>query len=443
MRTPLSTTVGLLCLAFVAAVAAGQIGGGVSYWGPPRGGDVIVATVTKVSSRAATNAHPPEVELKVEEVLRGDPRVDRQFAVWDPDGFHWDMPGEDAFERWKIEPIEGPKVGERWILWGEVYADEGPAGFHVSSKGRFPFEEQERRRAIELIRKQEEARRAVEAEWEAKTRPLREQRAKWRAQASDADIRRYYEEADFVVMASIAAFNRQKVQVAFRVREILKGQERDFCEIVDGQRSRRSDDSFPLHVKFSKDTNAVLAKLWDGLPEDYLLFLSERGLQLEPWPYYQPINSGDGIVIADASAIRAVREAAKHTPAAPARPVLLLWSDLKDDPYAKFFEQAAGDKFTVVRAGWYQEGGFPLDGQDRKNFVPAGGNALVIHKKNQEWIDRGWKETTTYMAAVRLGKDKVQVVLEETFDPFDKNFEKLAAEAVRRLLDPKFSLPGK
>jgi hypothetical protein len=162
------------------------------------------------------------------------------------------------------------------------------------------------------------------------------------------------------------------------------------------------------------------------------------------WPRYHPIDSGDGIVIADAAARQAVAEAAKRKPPQAPRPVLLLWSNLTHDPSLKFFEQAAVDKFVVVPVSKYREGALSLGAQDREKRVPPGGNAVVIHYRTYRENQR-----IQYVAAVRSGKNMRQTVLEEHFESPGiatspgVDFGRLAPEIVRRLLDPKFSLPVK
>jgi hypothetical protein len=437
----LSIAADLLCLVLVSATAAAQAG--VGYPGPPVGSDVIVASVTKVSGHAATNAHPPEVELKVEQVLHGDPKLDRRRAVWDPIDFNWDVPADGEFEQWKTTPLEGPRVGERWILWGVFHGDEGPARFHISAKGRFPFDTQALGETTALIRQYEAARRAFVAKVEAEAKPLREQRDKWRAQVTDADIRHYYEQSDFVVLARIVSHSRQYADMECRICKVFKGQTRRLIEIIP-RGPWGADDPLSIHVQFPKNTNKTLSELFHVLPKECFLFLSERGLRLEVWPRYHPIDSGDGIVIADAAARQAVAEAAKRKPPQAPRPVLLLWSNLTHDPSLKFFEQAAVDKFVVVPVSKYREGALSLGAQDREKRVPPGGNAVVIHYRTYRENQR-----IQYVAAVRSGKNMRQTVLEEHFESPGiatspgVDFGRLAPEIVRRLLDPKFSLPVK
>jgi len=450
MATFLSIAVDLLCLGLVFATAGAQAG--VGYPGPPAGSDVIVASVTKVSGHAATNEHPPEVELKVEQVLRGDPKLDRRRAVWDPIDFNWDMPAEGEFEQWKTTPLEGPRVGDRWILWGIVYGDEGPARFHISAKGRFPFDAQALRETTALIRQQEAARRALEAQRQAEAKLLQEQRDKWRAQVADADIRHYYEKSDFVVLARIESHSSLSAAIECRICRVFKGQPRRLNEIVPGGRWDQDDQS-SIYVRLSKSTNKTLSEFSCTLVlKECFLFLSERGLRLGVRPQFQypPIDSGDGIVIADAAARQAVAEAAKRKPPEPPRPVLLLWSNLTHDPSLKFFEQAAGDKFVVVPASGYREGVLSLGAQDRENRVPPGGNAVVIHyKAYRDRAEGSGSQRIQYVAAVRSRENTRQTVLEEHFESPGiasspgVDFGRLAPEIVRRLLDPKFSLPAK
>jgi hypothetical protein len=86
----------------------------------------------------------------------------------------------------------------------------------------------------------------------------------------------------------------------FEVSEIWKGK----------KQSTHQDGAYYLQF-------AMPAKVRDLLDRDtsYVLFLSEKGLKLTPSsPIFQPITSGEGIVIADDVSLKAVRGALKAKP---------------------------------------------------------------------------------------------------------------------------------
>lgn len=424
-------------------------------------GDVIVATIRKVSIQRATKGNPPLVQLEVHEVLRGDPKIDRQRGLWAPMPHDVDYTGgnsEERIEAWESEPMNAPKVGGKWILWGEP--DPSAGNFFIYAHARFPFSEELRARVVDTERgsRDERRRRAAsdKLQMESRKRAFVEARAKWRAQVGEKEIRTYFEEADFVVKGSF--LERYRGLLVFRKMEVLKGRDRNFYEIVDGERFDWEDVP-RIGVRFhddkaceanlvswpSIDLEGQLTDRTDRIPCQYLLFLSERGLRLDPMPVYRSILSGDGIVVADAAALLAIREAARDvSPKAP-RPVLVVWSyePWRTAPYEQYFERAAADQFLLLRAYNYREGGFPIDRADRDNVIPPGGNAMIVHHLKIHSTPNGTR-TDRYILAVRLEKQKVQVVLEEYCDPRDESsFARVANEAVRRLLDPKFSLSGK
>lgn len=105
--------------------------------------DVLDATVAVVSTHAATNGEPPRVQLFVNETLRGPQRRSPElWTVWAPFPHDVDWSGGDAeklIAAWAARPLQGPAVGERFVILGERMAD---GTFRVSAVGRFPFTEQ-------------------------------------------------------------------------------------------------------------------------------------------------------------------------------------------------------------------------------------------------------------------------------------------------------------
>jgi hypothetical protein len=165
-------------------------------YGGSGGDDVIVATVTKVSGHKATNGKPPLVELKVHEILRGDPKVDRRQAIWQPPFFDRGFSGgakafTERYEKWKAEPMTSPKVGDKVILRG------WPAGSVEKGKKRFvalfqtPYSEDARKTEIQWIQAEDKYLRDALAQMEAEQKKLLEARKQWRARVSPDDIRKY------------------------------------------------------------------------------------------------------------------------------------------------------------------------------------------------------------------------------------------------------------
>lgn len=99
------------------------------FWAksPPFGDcDVLVATVEGVNEGAATNARPPTVLLRIDEVLRGFVKRGRVQAVWSERLDLLCAVGEEhTIDAWSAQRVQGPvpRVGERWIVSGGMSRD--------------------------------------------------------------------------------------------------------------------------------------------------------------------------------------------------------------------------------------------------------------------------------------------------------------------------------
>ena len=80
--------------------------------------DVLVVTVLGVEAADATNGNPPRVELRVEEVLRGEDRGPTVMVTWQAPVFHEDVKdSQGVTEGWKARPIESPEVAAKLIVF--------------------------------------------------------------------------------------------------------------------------------------------------------------------------------------------------------------------------------------------------------------------------------------------------------------------------------------
>ncbi len=102
--------------------------------------DVIRARILGVAG-GSTKGDPPQLELEVQEVLRGGLRIDRRRAIWEPfpHDIDWlDGSTEERIARWEAETLGGPPRGTSWILVGPTVHDSLGTIFLVSALGRFP-----------------------------------------------------------------------------------------------------------------------------------------------------------------------------------------------------------------------------------------------------------------------------------------------------------------
>lgn len=413
-----------------------------------RRSDVIVVTVVGVSERAATNGNPPRVKVRVEEVLRGAPKRDRSRVIWwgrPLESLGDETPPEDQRQEWERQPLAGPKIGEKWILFGLLDYLRTPSPFCVPYHSRFPFSDDMRKKTVAMIEKYERLDQLARAARETELKPIWEEAKKWRAKVSVQQIKNYFDEADFVAVATLAGMDPM---MRFRVEKTLKGRERSMAEILDHGLVVPEYARDRLALRASEKTIRLFQRIGYLDEARYLLFFSERHLtlDLDKPPLYHPIPSGDGVVLADEEALEAVRSAAKQSAPCSPRPVLLVgpWGDpVTSLPYPDYFADAADRSFAVAESPLDEIRPLAVDPKDRDKRVPPGGNALVM-LLSERVLFRDDPRTMLRVSAFRLGKGEQQLVLDEHCEPSDeKAIRQLAAEAVRRLLDPKFSLSGK
>jgi hypothetical protein len=134
----------LLCLAFVV------LGGAQAHAWEVRGTlvaekesllrnpayDILVVTVLAVEAAGASNENPPRVELRVEEVLRGEDRSPTVIVAWQAPVFHEDVKDSGGVtEAWKAHPLAGPEVATKLIVFS--IGPTEAAGVQASSVYRF------------------------------------------------------------------------------------------------------------------------------------------------------------------------------------------------------------------------------------------------------------------------------------------------------------------
>jgi hypothetical protein len=385
-------------------------------------GDIIVAVVRGVSTHRPTYGNPPRVELDIQERLRGDPKVKRSPARWQPPSHDIDYVGGDSAERlreWKARPMPQPEVGCKWILWGKFGSPQ--TGFVVWSDPRLPYSEDSRREALGMIQEGEQWLRRTRAEYAARCAARAEAQAKWRARVSAKDIERYCKEADFVAIGKYAGRYS-----GFEVSEVLKGFRRDLDDLLGRDFHAAAPSPYHALVAMPRDIWPLLD--WDAL---CLLFLSEKnavlyGSQVQ----YTVLPETEGFVLADAEALRAARGALANAAKKELAPLLLICDG--GEPTQKkvtcLLEKAGQHRFTLLRQG-VRVPGFGLPGSDGE--IPPGGNAWV-----ECYFEVGRREKVI-LAAWRFGQGKKQLVFRDKCDPkSEKELTQAVDEIIRRLLDP-------
>ncbi|HYE18134.1 MAG TPA: hypothetical protein VEA69_06805 [Tepidisphaeraceae bacterium] len=270
------------------------------------GVDVVVATVSGVSDKPATNADPPRVELEVHEVLRGDPKVSRARAVWRPyphDVDYGEPEKNPRYQTWAAAAADKPRVGQKFVLAGYPPAADQP--WYVSAVGRFEFAAGKREWALKIMAAAEAEAKAEAERRAAAAKARADAIAKWRAGVTADEIAAQTVAADLVVVGRLAGGS------GVEVTRVLKGATR--------YRYVRDDINY-LSVPLGERAAAMV----EGTNE-YVWFLSETGMTMGTSGIaYTRAGKGDGVVLADADALEAVAGALAAHPAAPPRPVVVL-----------------------------------------------------------------------------------------------------------------------
>jgi hypothetical protein len=270
--------------------------GGLARAGAPANpwwGDIIVVTVVGVSAPPHTNGNPPRVTVRVEEVLQGDAKLDRTSVEWGGH-FHdvdWGVPERNPIVlQWKLQGVEPPKVGEQWIVAGWVYGSGAAQALITTADGRTPFTAQRWAETVAMVKKRREEAAQYAVKQAAEAAALAKAIAGWRAGVTNADLARYAAEADCIVLVTDAHGGRDGY--SSKVESFLKG-------------AARRDLGW-VTARLPAPVDAFLA----DREQRYLLFLTESRVEVEPSAMvYWPIKSGDGVVIADATAMEAVKTA--------------------------------------------------------------------------------------------------------------------------------------
>jgi hypothetical protein len=160
--------------------------GGSGAPASPFWGDAVVAMVKEVTDKNATFGNPPRVKLEMVEVLRGDPKLDRTRAVWAPPDHGIDtgvVQENPRYKEWAGTPMRGPKVGEKYVLWGRQVSNE------FFTLERWAYTDEARQRALEMIKRDQEAARGRQAKAEAEAVKIPADRAAWRPPITDVDTK--------------------------------------------------------------------------------------------------------------------------------------------------------------------------------------------------------------------------------------------------------------
>ena len=291
----------------------------------PWNSDIVAVTVKRVPDERPTNGNPPRVVLEVNEVIQGEAKKDRSLAVWtptngghfDPESVHTQPELKKKYDEWAKRPMDPPAVGSKWIVFGSVVEHDGELTFRLDDRERYPYTREKHEQVAKVLR---DARERLEAD----RKDFAAARATWRATVSDADVRKYVQEADFVGVGrvSVPSLGGEGDRLAFvEVREVLKGTPRY------AEQSERG--VYALSVPLARGVGDLISTTGGSYltaSEPHLVFLREHGAEIHPGSFgirYARINAGDGVVIADEAALRAAREAARQPREERDRPLVV------------------------------------------------------------------------------------------------------------------------
>ncbi|WP_417390504.1 hypothetical protein [Gimesia sp.] len=264
--------------------------------------DVIVATIEKVSRHKATNGKPPIVTLTVHEVLRGKKDQDRKWGYWAPFPHDVDWGGDETaaiIKKWEEMSMKLPHVGTKRILFGTMVNRDNQTVFWISPAGRFDYSDKSRELVLKGIKRSEDAAKKVEQESVTQAKAYTAKMKAWRAKYTADDIQRFANTSDFVGIGKVCSGPQSEDAgdyYDFSVTEILKGQRRQQFTV----------DVYYVTVLVPDATSELIIHR----DRNFVLFLSDKNAKFgDARDYYVPISAGEGLVEADADALRAARAA--------------------------------------------------------------------------------------------------------------------------------------
>jgi hypothetical protein len=260
---------------------------------------VAAVMVEGVRPPIGTRGKPPQVSLRVDELIRGKLGQQWLAAVWlPPDYLHGneDDPDPQVPLDWLAAPLAGPTPGARLIVLISQEGDE----FRIAHRCRFPDSPQMRSDVRKWI-----ARYIVDLRaWKRQTaRDARAERAgldarrrSWRTTTTPLAIARSARDADFIGIGRSAGSGGF---ATFEITSILKGI----------RRKPYIGSAYFADVEVPRVAQDLI-----GWPErqELLLFLTENGMNLDMGPAY-PL-AGIGLVIADAEARKVVQDTLAQLP---------------------------------------------------------------------------------------------------------------------------------
>ena len=115
------------------------------------GYDIVVLTIVETEKRSGTtNGKPPELKVRIDEVLAGKATVGEKPGVWSPPPSGIDWTGESARQaraEWEARPLPAPEAGVKLIVLGR----EVDGIYRISAKLRTPYSDDDRKTWLERI----------------------------------------------------------------------------------------------------------------------------------------------------------------------------------------------------------------------------------------------------------------------------------------------------
>ncbi len=320
-----------------SAMPAGAISAGapMPIWESP---EVFMAVVKDVPAGDWTFGNPPNVIVEVEEVFRGKRQKGKLTVTWGPPPHDFDTTDREAeLKLWKTRKLEVPKVGDKWIYWG--WPVNGV--LYTRADGRVPWSEENRARTIAQVQAFEQSRKAELRRQNRTPEEISKARQKWQAGIQEKDLKHWTAQADFIALGKTAGLGNggEKWLCMFKIEEILKGR----------SRQKFLNDEQRVQVRVKDD----IAELMTPWKDRYLLFLSERGMEMGPPypPLYEPV--GDAVVIPDETTKKIVRETLKEKSTEPVLTVALCGSWYSERKKAVGHQSAGA---VVIGVGDAKEG---------------------------------------------------------------------------------------
>jgi hypothetical protein len=171
-------------------------------------------TVLSVPAGEFTNAQPPQVRIKVTEILSGEQKLEVKNYVWETCfPFHCTVGEDENVASWNRQPIDVPKVGTKWLIYQSAV---GPMSFE-----RLPDSVENRKTLQTRLQQEVDFIETNRANAEQAKADFLKKRDAWDHSFGEKELRAMVEAADTIAIGIPSTSSSD--QQTFEITEVLKG----------------------------------------------------------------------------------------------------------------------------------------------------------------------------------------------------------------------------